>query len=62
MIEIDDRVLVLVHFRARGRDGIEVQLPLAHLWTMRNGLGVRMDACSDQQKAFAAAGLREGTA
>ncbi len=62
MIEIDDRVLALVHFRARGRDGIEVQLPLAHLWTMRNGLAVRMDAYSDQQKALASAGLRESTA
>jgi uncharacterized protein len=62
MIEIDDRVLALVHFRARGRDGIEVQLPLAHLWTMSNGLAVRMDAYSDQQKALAAAGLQDGTA
>jgi len=62
MIEVGNRVLVFVHFRARGRDGIEVQLPLAHLWTMGNGLAVRMEAYSDQQKAFAAAGLREGTA
>jgi ketosteroid isomerase-like protein len=61
IIEIDDRVLALVHFRARGRDGIEVQLPLAHVWMMRNKLAVRMDAYSDQQKAFEAAGLREGT-
>jgi hypothetical protein len=28
---------------------------------MRNGLAVRMDAYSDQQKALAAAGLREST-
>jgi ketosteroid isomerase-like protein len=62
MIEIDDRVLALVHFRARGRDRIEVQLPLAHLWTLWNGLAVRMDAYSNQQKALEAAGLREGTA
>jgi ketosteroid isomerase-like protein len=56
IIEIDDRVLALVHFRARGRDGIEVQLPLAHVWTMKNGLAVRMDAYSDHQKALEAAG------
>jgi ketosteroid isomerase-like protein len=62
IIEIDDRVLALVHFRARGRDGIEVQLPLAHLWTLWKGLAVRMDAYSNQQKALEAAGLREGTA
>jgi hypothetical protein len=31
------------------------------VWMMRNKLAVRMDAYSDQQKAFEAAGLREGT-
>jgi ketosteroid isomerase-like protein len=36
-----------------------VMLPFAHLWTLRNGQVVRMDAYSDQQKALEAAGLSE---
>ena len=59
IFDLDTRVLVLFHFRARGRDGIEVQLPLAHMWTMREAKAVRMDAYSDQRKALEAAGLSE---
>jgi ketosteroid isomerase-like protein len=59
VVDAGDRVLAFIHFRAKGRDGIEVQLPLAHLWTMRDGRAVRMDAYSDQQRAFEAAGLSE---
>jgi uncharacterized protein len=57
--EIGERVLVLSHFQARGRDGIEVRLPFAHLWTLREGQVVRMDAFSDQQRALEAVGLSE---
>ena len=53
------RVLALLHFHARGRDGIEVTLPLAQVWTLRDGRAVRMDAYSDQRKALAAVGLSE---
>jgi ketosteroid isomerase-like protein len=59
MIEVGDLVLVFLHFQATGRDGIEVQLPLAQLWTLRDGRAVRMDAYSDQQRALEAAGLSE---
>ena len=58
-IDIGERVLVLSHFRARGRDGIEATLPFAHLWTLRGGVVVRMDAFSDQRKALEAAGLSD---
>jgi ketosteroid isomerase-like protein len=58
-IDIGAQVLVLSHFHARGRDGIEVRLPFAHLWTLRDRLAVRMDAFSDQQKALEAVGLSE---
>src|SRR2546422_10664470 len=30
-LDIGARVLVLAHFRAKGRDGIEVERPFAHL-------------------------------
>jgi ketosteroid isomerase-like protein len=34
-----------------------VRLPFAHLWTLRNGRVVRMDAYSDQQRALEAVGF-----
>src|SRR5919197_765025 len=48
-IDIGSRVLVLNEFHARGRDGMELRLRLANLWTVRNGQIVRMDAFSDQR-------------
>jgi ketosteroid isomerase-like protein len=59
IIDMGERALVLAHFQAKGREGIEVQRPIAHLWTMRNGQAVRMDAYADQQEALEAAGLRD---
>ena len=56
-IDLGDQVLVLSHFDARGRDGIEVRLSLAHLWTLRNGQVVRMDAFRDHHTALEAGGL-----
>jgi uncharacterized protein len=58
-IDNGDQVLVFSHFHARGRDGIEVSIPLAHLWTLRSDQVVRMDAFADQEKALEAAGLSE---
>ena len=57
ILDIDDRVLVLSHFQARGRDGIEARLSIAHVWTLRNGQVVRVDAFSDHQRALEAVGL-----
>jgi ketosteroid isomerase-like protein len=58
-IDIGSRVLVLSHFHATGRDGMEVRLSFAHLWTLRKGQIVRADAFSDQQEALEAVGLSE---
>jgi hypothetical protein len=33
-----------------------VQLPLGHMWTMRNGQAVQMDAYADQKEALEAVG------
>jgi ketosteroid isomerase-like protein len=52
IVDLGERTLVLAHFQAKGREGIEVQRPIAHLWTMRNGQAVRMDAYADQQEAM----------
>jgi uncharacterized protein len=59
VVDLGGRVLVLSHFHATGRDGIDVTLPFAHVWTLRNGRVLRMDAFSDQQDALEAVGLRE---
>jgi uncharacterized protein len=57
IIDVDGRVLALLRFHARGRDGITVNLPLAHLWTLIEGQAVRMQAYADQGVAKEAAGL-----
>lgn len=57
--DLGERVLTLSRFEARGRDGIEVNLEMAHVWTLRGGLVVRMDAYADRGEALEAAGLDE---
>jgi ketosteroid isomerase-like protein len=58
-IDVGSQVLVLSRFHARGRDGMEVRLDLANLWTVRDGQIVRMDAFADHESALQAAGLSE---
>ena len=55
-IDAGSRVLVLSRFRARGRDGMELRLDLANLWTVRDGKIVRMEAFSDHESALEAIG------
>jgi ketosteroid isomerase-like protein len=59
LMELDSRVLVLLHFHAKGRDGIEVVLPLGQVWTLQDGKAVRMDAYPDHRQALEAVGLSE---
>lgn len=50
-----DRALLLIHLRAVGRSsGIELDARYAHLWTIRDGVGVAVDAYRDQADALAA--------
>ena len=58
-IDLGEQVLVLSRFRGTGRAGIETQLSLAHLWTLRDGQVPRMDAFSNHEKALEAVGLSE---
>jgi ketosteroid isomerase-like protein len=54
----DERVLAVSVQRARGRgSGVPVELRFAQLWTLRDGLAVRMVLFADVDKGFAAAGL-----
>jgi uncharacterized protein len=48
-----DRVAVVIHLLATGRaSGIEVDTRYAHVWTMRDGIGVRVDAYRDPDEAL----------
>jgi len=47
-----DRVLVQLRFRGTGRgSGVEVETRYAHLWTLRDDKGVRVDAYYDPRAA-----------
>jgi ketosteroid isomerase-like protein len=52
-----DRVVVLTHYRGTGREGIELDSPAAHVWTMREGRASRLDVYVDRNRALRAAGL-----
>jgi ketosteroid isomerase-like protein len=55
LIGSGDRVAVLLRMAAKGKgSGIEVQARYAHLWTMRGGRGVRVDAYADPNAALEA--------
>ena len=57
-IDLGDSVLVLVHFRASGRNQIAVDQSVAFLFTMRDGLVVRFQSYWDRATALEAVGLR----
>ena len=50
-----DCVLLFIRLTASGRgSGIDVESRYAHLWVMREGRGVRVDAYYDRESALAA--------
>lgn len=53
----DDRVVVFTRYRGGSRDGMELETPAAHVWTMRDGVGARLDVYLDRERALRAAGL-----
>lgn len=62
LIDADDRVAVLLRMAAKGKgSGIEVEARYAHVWTMRNGKGVCVDAYADCEAALAALQQAEST-
>jgi ketosteroid isomerase-like protein len=53
--ESGNRVAVFIHLTAVGRgSSAEVDARYAHIWTMRDGLGSRVDAYYDREAALAA--------
>jgi ketosteroid isomerase-like protein len=58
--DMNDRVVVTVRFRARGRgSGVEIDARLYDVFTLRDGKIVRMDQFAEQSEALEAVGLRE---
>jgi ketosteroid isomerase-like protein len=54
-----DLVVAFVQFHAKARDGLEVDAPFAHVFTVRDGKTVRFKSFDDRAEALEAAGLRE---
>ena len=53
-----DHVVVLCRYSGKGSEsGVSVEAPGAHLWTIRDGRGVRLEVFSSRERALAAAGL-----
>jgi ketosteroid isomerase-like protein len=60
MIDRGDEVVVIIHERARLRDSDTVlDRDLAHVWTVRDGRGVRFRVFKTRAEALEAAGLSE---
>jgi ketosteroid isomerase-like protein len=58
IIDADDQVVVVVAAHGRGKaSGAEVAAKFTHLWTIRDGKGVRAVFYADHAKALADAGL-----
>ena len=58
LIDAGDRVLCLYRWVVRGKgSGVELEMPMANLFTVRGGSVVRIEFFTDQPKALEAAGL-----
>ncbi len=59
-IDLDDRVLAAVRERAGGKgSGIEIDQRFTHVWTLRAGRVVRLQAFTERSDALKAVGLEE---
>ena len=58
VVDFGDRVVVLGRIRNRGRgSGIEMDVVAAHLWTVENGVPIRVELIGDREET-----LRRGAA
>jgi ketosteroid isomerase-like protein len=59
-IDAGERVVVLVRLSARGRgSGVSLERRDGMVWTVRNGMAIRLDYYNSPAEALEAAGLRE---
>jgi ketosteroid isomerase-like protein len=60
IIELDDRVLVMAHQRAKGKgSAIEVEVDTFNVYTFRDGKVIRIELFTERDPALAAAGLTQ---
>ena len=60
LFECDDRVVAFIKTVGRGHaSGVEVDIRIGHVWTIRDGLVVRGEGYGDRTRALQAAGLSE---
>jgi ketosteroid isomerase-like protein len=57
--EKGDRIVALYRFEAVGRDGLAVHREAANVITLRNGLGIRIEAHGSWETALKSAGVSE---
>jgi ketosteroid isomerase-like protein len=58
LIEVDDRVVALVHLVAQGGlSGVRLERDTAHVWTVAHGKITRCEVYLDRAEGLAAAGL-----
>jgi ketosteroid isomerase-like protein len=61
LIDLDDRVLVLVRARGRRADTeAEVEAHAASIWTVRDGRVAQLETYANRAEALEAAGLSDG--
>ena len=59
-IDAGERVVVILNQRGRSKaTGIPVEMRFAQVWTLRDGVGIRMEMYSDPGEALEAVGLSE---
>jgi ketosteroid isomerase-like protein len=59
-IDAGDEVVAIGRFHGRGKaSGVELESVMVHIWTVRDGMGVRLRAYLDREQALDAVGLGE---
>jgi ketosteroid isomerase-like protein len=59
-VDAGDKVVALLHTYARGREsGVDVEMPVAHVLTFKEGKCMGYVSYGDRAKAFKAAGLKK---
>jgi uncharacterized protein len=62
IVEDDDRLIALVHQSGTGRaSGIEVEVRIAHVWTIKDGRAVRWQSYPSREEALASVGPGTGS-
>jgi ketosteroid isomerase-like protein len=59
ILDVDDKVVSLMHMRGRSKSGVDAETAFAHVFTLRRGLLTRLAGYADPDEALKAVGLEE---